>query len=148
MTDRERDLLNLVQKEFPLVEEPFADIGRRLGISGDECITMLDALQRRGILREIRPVIDWKRAGFTGILIGCAVDPDCVDTVAAAISTIAGVTHNYLREGRLNLWCTLTYEGESEKNRHLSFMRAQPGVTDCKVFASEKTYKIGLLLDV
>jgi DNA-binding Lrp family transcriptional regulator len=148
LTDNERDLLNLIQQQFPLETQPFATIAGRLGSTEDECLVMLETLQKQGVLREIRPVINWKRAGFTGILIGLAVDPDLVDAVAAAVNTIAGVTHNYLREGRLNLWCTLTYEEVAEKEKYLSFMRTQPGVTDVKVFASEKTYKIGLVLDV
>ncbi len=144
----ERDLLNIVQHDFPLDPCPFTIIAERLGISEEECLERLDDLSRRGILRGIRPVINWKEAGFTGILIGIEADPGCVDEVAEAINTIPGVTHNYLREGRLNLWCTLTFGGPEEKERLISFMARQPGVRDLKEFASEKTYKIGLILDV
>ena len=144
----DRELLNMVQHDFPLATRPYAHIAERLGMTEAECISRLAELNRLGILREIRPVVNWKSAGFNGILIGIAVDPDHVDDVAEAINTIPGVTHNYLREGRLNLWCTLTFDGEEEKVEYLAFMRSQPGVLEVKEFASEKTYKIGLLLNV
>ena len=148
MNEMERKLLNIIQKEFPLEKHPFATIASRLGISQKECIAMLESLQERGILREIRPVVNWKEAGLTGVLIGITADPGQVDSVAAAVNTLPGVTHNYLREGRMNLWCTLTYDGEAERRKNIAFMRALPGVSDLKEFASEKTYKIGLVLDV
>ncbi len=138
----------MVQHDFPLVRRPFAIIAGQLGISEQECIDLLVALNNEGVLREIRPVIDWKKAGFISVLIGLKVEPEQVDEVACAISAIPGVTHNYLREGWLNLWCTLTYDNVEEKKRHLAFMRSQNGVEDLKEFASEKIYKIGLVLDV
>ena len=144
----ERKLLNIIQHDFPLERRPFTVIGQRLGITERECLDLLRNLTSEGILREIRPVIAWNRVGFTGILIGLEVAPDLVDEVASAINTIPGVTHNYLREGRLNLWCTLTFDNLAEKRRHLSFMRSLKGVVDVKEFTSEKTYKIGLVLDV
>ncbi|MBN1759035.1 MAG: hypothetical protein JW863_11995 [Chitinispirillaceae bacterium] len=148
MNDQERVLLNLVQHEFPLEKQPYASIAARLGITEVECIDLLRELNRQGILREIRPVINWRNAGFTGMLIGMTVDPERVDTVANEINRLPGVTHNYLREGTVNLWCTLTYGSDEEKTRHLTFMRELPGVRELKEFYSEKTYKIGLLLDL
>jgi DNA-binding Lrp family transcriptional regulator len=144
----ERDLLCSIQHDFPLDRHPFAIIADRLGISEAQCIRLLADLTDRGILREIRPVINWKAAGFTGILIGMQVNETKIDDVASAINTITGVTHNYRREGKLNLWCTLTYENNDEKLRHLAFIRSLEGVVDLKEFVSEKTYKIGLVLDV
>ena len=148
MLQIERELLNIVQNDFPLEPRPFAAIATKLGITETECIERLRALSDQGILREIRPVVAWNRVGFTGILIGIEVAPERVDDVAEKINTIRGVTHNYLREGRLNLWCTLTFGDLAEKQRHLSFMRSLDGVVDIREFSSEKTYKIGLVLDV
>jgi len=148
VTQLEKDLLNAVQRDFPLDTRPFELLGRRFGISEEECIGVLRGLVEQGVLREIRPVVSWNRAGFTGVLLGLVVDPKLVDAVADAINTIPGVTHNYLREGSRNLWCTLTCESGEEMERHLSFMRSLEGVSDVRTFASEKTYKIGLMLDV
>ena len=148
MNDRERILLTLVQHEFPLEKQPYTSIASRLGIPEKECIDLLRVLHEKGILREIRPVINWRKAGFTGVLIGLTVDPEHTDAVAEGINSLSGVTHNYLRGGAINVWCTLTYGNDEKKTRHLTFMRSLPGVKELKTFYSEKTYKIGLLLDL
>lgn len=147
MEQIKKDLLRLVQREFPIDRHPYTVLGERLGISEEECISMLQELSDEGVLREIRPVMNWKEAGFIGLLIGIAVDEEKIETVAEALNQIAGVTHNYQREGTRNLWCTLTCEPD-EVERYLSFMLLLDGVRDVKQFLSEKTYKIGLVLDV
>lgn len=143
-----RELLNRVQNDFPLDRRPFRIIAEDLGITEDDCLKRLNDLIDQGILREIRPVINWKAAGFTALLIGMQVDEGKVDNVAGELNKLSGVTHNYLRDGTLNLWCTLTCESDTTKNRILSHMKSLDGVNDVKEFASEKTYKIGLVLDV
>jgi len=147
MEQIERDLLALIQREFPIDRHPYAVLGKRLGISEDECIRILGKLTDEGVLREIRPVMNWKEAGFTALLIGIAVDEEKIDAVAEALNEIPGVTHNYRRDGMLNLWCTLTGEPD-EVDRYITFMTLLDGVREVKQFASEKTYKIGLVLDV
>lgn len=148
MDELDRQLLNCVQHDFPLDRHPFAVLASQCGITENQCIERLGKLVAAGILREIRPVINWRSAGFTGVLIGIQVTEDSIDAVAAQLNLLPGVTHNYKREGRLNLWCTLTYDGEEEHCRQIAFMRSLEGVVDVKEFASEKTYKIGLVLDV
>ena len=43
----DRKLLNLVQMEFPLTREPFADLGQRLGTGGNEVIKRIEKLKER-----------------------------------------------------------------------------------------------------
>lgn len=148
MTDLERKLLNIVQNDFPLEPCPFRAIGERAGISESKCIELLKSLSVRGILRAIRAVISWNKVGLSTILVGMKVDPDCLDTVAGEISEIEGVTHNYARNGMLNLWFTLIYETQREKEDLFSRLRKMRGVEDIREFRAEKTYKIGLILDV
>lgn len=148
MDELERKILNIIQYNFPLESYPFATIAKQVGITEDKCLQIMKKLQQEGIIREIKPVINWKSAGFSSILIGITVEPDFVDKVAEAINSFDGITHNYLRDHKINLWCTLTYKNNLEKEKVISFIKSLQGVKDLKVFASEKTYKIGLLLDV
>jgi DNA-binding Lrp family transcriptional regulator len=148
MTELERRLLNLVQKEFPLDVRPFRVISDKLGISEAECIESLRSLSTKGILRGIKPAVAWKELGYSSILIGLEVDEQCIDAVALEINKDPGVTHDYSRKGPLNLWCTFTYESASEKNEFLKMLLSLPGVKKCREFPAEKTYKIGLVLDV
>jgi DNA-binding Lrp family transcriptional regulator len=148
MTDLERSLLNIIQNDFPIEPRPFRTIGERLQISEEMCIDALKRLRKIGILRTIRAVISWNKLGISTILVGMKVDPLYLDSIAAEVSSIDEVTHNYAREGRLNLWFTLIYETQEKKAILLNRLRQMQGVSDIKEFCAEKTYKIGLILDV
>jgi DNA-binding Lrp family transcriptional regulator len=148
MTDLEKKLLNIVQTDFPLDVRPFRVIADKAGITEDDCLYHLKKLFDNGILRTIRAVIDWRKCGFSTTLVGVCVVPDKIDSVANNISSIDQVTHNYAREGERNLWFTLIYESAKEKTDVLKKITLLDGVTDLKEFPAEKTYKIGLVLDV
>lgn len=148
MNDIDRKLLNIIQNDFPIESRPFRSIGERLKISEEECIGVLKKLSAEGILRAIRAVISWNKIGISTVLIGMNVDQECLDSVAAEISSIDEVTHNYARDGKLNLWFTLIYDTTEKKNALLDRLRKMHGVNDIREFHAEKTYKIGLVLDV
>jgi DNA-binding Lrp family transcriptional regulator len=148
MTEIERTLLNIVQTAFPLNARPFETIAERVGITEDVCLTHLRKLADNGILRTIRAVIDWRKTGFSTTLVGVCVTPHNLDSVANEISRLDQVTHNYARAGERNLWFTLIYESEKEKADVFKRIRGFDGVCDLKEFPAEKTYKIGLVLDV
>jgi DNA-binding Lrp family transcriptional regulator len=148
MTDIESKILNIIQTKFPLTAKPFKLIAEQIGVSEEHCLSVLKSLYERGILRTIRAVINWRNVGYSTILVGVCVDPDCIESVAAEINRYESVTHNYAREGERNLWFTLIYENDNEKNSLFEKIRNLHGVKDLKEFSAEKTYKIGLVLDV
>lgn len=148
MTELERSLLNVIQNDFPLEPRPFRTIGQRLHISEETCIDALKRLKNTGILRTIRAVISWNKLGISTILIGMKVEPPYLESIAAEVSSLDEVTHNYARAGKLNLWFTLIYETQEKKALLLNRLRQMQGVSDIKEFCAEKTYKIGLILDV
>lgn len=144
----ERDLLNLVQSDFPLSTRPFEVLGRKLGISEDRCIDLLRNLSNSGILRAVRAVVNWNRIGYFTILIGMKVNPSYIARIAEELQNVDEITHNYAREGELNLWFTLIYKNDKQKDALIAKLREMQGVMDLKEFRAEKTYKIGLKLDV
>lgn len=148
MTEIERTLLNIVQTRFPLDARPFRIIAEMAGITEQECLSHLRKLAENGILRTIRAVINWKQAGFLTTLVGVCVKPEYLDNVANEINQYEQVTHNYAREGERNLWFTLIYESEEQKTGMFKKITDLDGVSDLKEFPAEKTYKIGLILDV
>ncbi|HEX2955859.1 MAG TPA: Lrp/AsnC family transcriptional regulator [Chitinispirillaceae bacterium] len=148
MTKIERALLNLVQTQFPLNARPFRIIAEKAGITEDDCLFHLRRLADRGILRTIRAVINWRKVGFSTTLAGVCVKPEHLDRVASEINQYEQVTHNYMRDGERNLWFTIIYESEEQKKGVFKKIINLDGVEDLKEFPAEKTYKIGLVLDV
>jgi DNA-binding Lrp family transcriptional regulator len=148
VTRLERDLLNMVQHDFPLEPRPFLAMAGTLNISEKACIATLIRLCNAGILRAIRPLISWHALGFKTVLVGMMVAPQRMDAVARAINLVNGVTHNYARDGARNLWFTLIYDTQKEKKQLFDRLRRMRGVHDLREFTAIKTYKLGLVLDV
>jgi DNA-binding Lrp family transcriptional regulator len=148
VTRLERDLLNMIQNDFPLEPRPFFTIAGKLNVSEKTFLATLRRLHNAGILRAIRPLISWHALGFKTVLVGMKVAPQRMEAVARIINRIDGVTHNYARDGALNLWFTLIYDTPDQKELLFDRLCRMRGVYDLREFTALKTYKLGLVLDV
>jgi siroheme decarboxylase len=107
MDEIDKKILNLIQEEFPLHERPYEEIGRQVGIDEKEAMDRVRKLKDAGIIRRIGAVFEPKRLDYTSTLCGVHVDEEDLMAVVDVINRHAGVTHNYEREGDLNVWFTI-----------------------------------------
>ncbi|MEN6617457.1 MAG: AsnC family transcriptional regulator [Syntrophorhabdus sp.] len=134
-------ILNMIQEEFPLVEKPFAAIGERLGLSGKDVEDRVKRLKMLGIIRRIGPVLDAKKLGYYSVLCAAAVPQDIIDDVARTVNAERSVTHNYEREGELNLWFTVTMQDKDVVEDFIAGIERQFSLTIYR-FPEKKTFKI------
>ena len=143
----DRNLLNIIQIEFPLSREPFAALGLRLGISGDKAIQRVESLKARGIIRLIGPVFNPKQLGYQTTLAAMKVDAERLDETGKKISTHPLVSHCYERDHDFNLWFTLalpeTEDMESEIHKLGSNIKVAPVLN----LPAVKTFKTGAFFD-
>ena len=100
-------LLNEWQREFPLTNRPFSQVGQALAATETEAIECCRQLLARGAISRVGGV--WAPgAGGAALLCAMAVPPQRLQAVADAVSALPGVNHNYEREHALNLWFVLT----------------------------------------
>jgi len=110
----DRRLLAAVERSVPLLPRPYGHLAARLGVGERELVARLAALSGPGgIIREISGVFDAPALGYASTLVAAECDPARLDEAGAAVSAHPGISHCYGREGRLNLWFTLTVPGES-----------------------------------
>ena len=103
----DRQISNVIQSAFPLVEEPFEEVGKAIGISGDEVIRRIEVLKRKHVVRQISAIFDTRRLGYKTLLVAMRFPPDTLESAAQVINEHPGVSHNYARDGHFNLWFTL-----------------------------------------
>lgn len=137
----DKRILNVLQEEFPLTERPFEAIGAKVGLTEKETRERVKNLRDRGYIRRIGPVLDAGRLGYASLLCGVAVPPDRLEEVSGAVTEESGVTHNYEREGELNLWFTVTMERTEDIERFLSRLEKTFSVTIHR-FPEKRTFKI------
>jgi len=126
--DLDDRLLSRIQTDFPIVEHPFDALGEAFGMDGEEIIRRISRLQQAGVIRRVGAVFDSKSLGYVSTLVAAIVPPGRVDEVAAMVSEVPGVTHNYRREHSYNLWFTLTAESPRRQEDILEDLARRTGV--------------------
>lgn len=143
----DRQLLNLMQNDFPLTTRPYLDLARKLDISEDEVLTRIQAMKQRGLIRRTGAIIDSRQIGFYSTLCACQVENEQIDKVAAIINAQKGVTHNYVRDHFYNIWFTLTALSQDEAVKIIKDMEQTAGIKILTMPAI-KTYKIRVSLNM
>ena len=115
LDETDRMLLQMLQDDFPLVQEPWLEMGNRLNISEKEVISRLKRLIEAGAVVKIGPVFDSSRIGLkVATLVAMKVPKNKVNDVARIINGYDNVSHNYEREDEYNVWFTLAASNNNE----------------------------------
>mgnify|MGYP000936181628 FL=1 len=144
LTAFDKALLNLLQGSLPIGKRPFAKMAEELGTDEERVISRLRLLKDEGYLRRIGTFFDSSRLGYGGTLVALRVAEGKVASVAEAVNRYPGVTHNYEREGKFNLWFTLLTPNLETEKEILSEVEALPGVERLLNLKTTKKYKINV----
>ncbi len=144
ISEFDKRLLNLLQTNLPVCSRPFADLAEKLNSTEENVLSRVKELKAAGFLRRIGTFFDSSSLGYEGTLVALQVNPAALPTVAAAVNTYPGATHNYEREGRYNLWFTLLTPDKSKEEEILGKIRSLDGVDDMLNLKANKKYKINV----
>ncbi|MEC9445328.1 MAG: Lrp/AsnC family transcriptional regulator, partial [Chloroflexota bacterium] len=147
ITDRE--LLNKIQGPFPMVDQPYLQLGEEIGISEQEVLERLTELKRTNVLRQISAIFDTRRLGFKTTLVAMAYEPDKLHGAATVINKHPGVSHNYAREGSYyNLWFTLAVPPEHDLEATAAYMAKKTEALEQRIMPTKRFFKIGVNFDM
>ncbi len=144
----DRELLKIIQADFPLVPEPYRAIGETLDITEEEVIARIKKMVDSGLIRRLGGIFDSRRLGYRGALCAVKTDNESVSQVAAMVNSFPGVTHNYLREHRYNMWFTVLAESEEKLAEVIAEIRQHPLIQEIIVLPAEKMFKIKVNFDL
>lgn len=144
----DRRLLDTLQTSVPLVPRPFEALGLKLGVSEEEVLSRTQRLKEQGIIRQIGPIFSSRRLGYRSTLVAFRVAPDRLDDVASVISAHPGVSHNYSRNHRYNLWFTLTLPPDRDMEQEIAELAAAGDVDDYLNLPSQRLFKLGVHFDM
>jgi DNA-binding Lrp family transcriptional regulator len=124
-------LLDALQDDIPLVPRPWAALGARLGIHGQEVLERLGRMRDLGIVRAVSPILDSHHLGLTATtLVALPVPIERISDVAAIISGYPEVSHNFQRDNTYTIWFTLTAENEARLGELLSEILERTGIPE------------------
>jgi len=149
MDNIDRELLNKIQGPFPMVDQPFQQLGEALGVSEQEVLDRLAELKRTNVLRQISAIFDTRRLGFKTTLVAMAYEPEKLHGAAIEINKHPGVSHNYAREGSYyNLWFTVAVPPEHDLEATATYMGKKTGALAQRLMPTKRFFKIGVNFDM
>ncbi|WP_457605783.1 siroheme decarboxylase subunit alpha [Nitratifractor sp.] len=87
-----------LQKDLPIVSEPFADAVRRLNMSYDELFSIAGELKEAGVMRRYASILNHRKAGFTANAMSVwKVPEEQAEELGRQIAEFRAVSHCYLR---------------------------------------------------
>lgn len=143
----DRKIINLLQKGFPLSEQPYLEVAEQLGIEENELIQRLSDLLEKKTLSRFGPMYDAQKLGGAFSLVAIRVPDDDYDKVTEIVNSFPEVAHNYRRDHDLNMWFVLATDSPEKINAVNSQIEKKSGL---KVYNMPKLdeYFIGLNLPV
>jgi DNA-binding Lrp family transcriptional regulator len=140
----DRKILDKFQTGLKLEASPFKKIATELGIEAEELLQRVKKLKKEGYIRRLGGVFRSSRLGYKSTLVALKVEEDNFYQVAEIINQHPGVTHNYRREHKLNLWFTLSTASELDREKFLAQIKALPGVKELYQLPKEKFFKLNV----
>ena len=145
----DRKLLNLIQSMFPMVDEPYSEMGQKLDISEGEFLERLAVLRGKNVVRQISAIFDTRRLGYKTSLVAMAFGPGKLHRGALKINVHPGVTHNYARGGSYyNLWFTLAVPPGDSIEDTVQRMAAETEALSLRIMPTIRFFKIGVNFDM
>lgn len=113
LSREDKQILDMIQTDFPLEPNPYRTIGKKVGLSEAETLGRVRALKQKGVIRRIGANFQSKKLGWHSTLCAASVPEEKIQEFVAEVNSHPGVTHNYLRRHRQNVW--FTYIGPSKE---------------------------------
>ncbi|MFW5976621.1 MAG: AsnC family transcriptional regulator [Bacillota bacterium] len=148
MDEIDLEIINIIQEGIPLEARPFQKIGEKLGIKEKEVTERLKKLKNEGLIRRIGGVFDSSSLGYCSTLIGLKIEEDKFYKIVEFINKHPGVTHNYRRDGYLNLWFTLSTIREIDKQLFLDKIKNREGVKLLYELPKKKLFKLKVFFEM
>ncbi len=143
----DRELLDLVQASFPVVQRPFLELAKKLGLSEEEVIELYKKLKNEGIIRQTSAIFDTKSLGYDSSLV--AFKAKDIEKAAEVVNAHPGVSHNYERDHDFNLWFTIAVPPGSKLGlqKTVEILAQESGVKEYILLPTKKMFKIKVHLD-
>ena len=148
MTDRE--LLNLIQGPFPMVEQPYLDLAEQLETTEEDVLARLTELKRQNVLRQISAIFDTRRLGLQDHAGRHGLRPptSCTRPPWRLTGTPASATTMPARAPTTTCGSPLAVPPEHDLEATANHMGRKTGAMESRIMPTIRFFKIGVNFDM
>lgn len=142
-----RQLCAVLGDGFPVSLRPFADLGARIGMTGEEVLAVVRSMYGARAIRRVGAVLVPEALGYMASLCAVAISEERVDGAASLLADVPNVTHAFEMDDRYRLWFVLSTPSAARLEIAESELAAQLGAADrFRVLRSEE-YRVTASFD-
>ena len=148
MDETDRRIINEIQIDFPIHPRPFHELGKRLQLTEDDVLVRVRALKEEGVIRRIGGNFQSGKLDHQSTLCAAKVPDAKLEPFVEAVNRYPGVTHNYQRNHKYNVWFTFIAPTMEDIDRALEEISRKTGVSDILNLPAVKLFKIKVNFEV
>jgi siroheme decarboxylase len=143
----DRAIINALQGDFPVCENPYAEVAKVLDLDEEELIFRIEKLLAAGILSRFGPLFHAEKMGGELTLAAMEVPGSQFDDVADLVNAHEEVAHNYERDDDYNMWFVVATEQPGRIAEVIAEIESETGLTVHNMPKIEE-YFVGLRFEV
>ena len=146
LNDKDKEIIKVLQEDFPLCEEPYKVLAEKLGISEEEFLDSVKRLVEEKKIRKMGAVLRHREAGFkANALCAWEVPAEKIDDIAKIFSSNSAVSHCYDRttapNWNYNLYTMIHAKSREELEKIVLELSAATGIENFQIMYSKKEWK-------
>ena len=148
MNKKSKELVNLIQSNFPIESRPFLKLAKELDITEEQVINIIKELKDDKFIKRLGGIFNSKALGYYSTLCAIKVPEDRISEVAIFINSYNGVTHNYIRNHYYNMWFTVIAPSRDEAKEFINSVKLKTGIEEIIELPAIKLFKINVNFDI
>ncbi|WP_415282757.1 Lrp/AsnC family transcriptional regulator [Candidatus Nitrososphaera sp. FF02] len=146
ITERDKEFVRELQKDLPVIEEPFKEMAQNLGITTQELFARAKEYEKVGLMRRFAAILRHRDAGFVANgMVVWNVPEDKVDSTGFALAAFPQVSHCYRRpvypDWKYNVFSMVHARSLEAAEKMAVEMSKQIGVSDYRILFSSREFK-------
>ncbi len=142
INDKNREILNNIQVDFPIDSRPYKILAQKLGLHEDDLIQRINQMKEDLLIRRIGGNFSPDRLGYYSTLCAAKVPDDKIELFTKTVNAYSGVTHNYKRDHEFNIWFTFIASSVEIINDSLQQIQKATNIETILNLPATKVFKI------
>ena len=146
VTEAEKKLIRILQRDLPILDNPFDQWAAEAGISVDKLLEAAEQFRARGMMRRFSAVLRHRELGFDANAMGVWVVPaEKQEAFGATAAGFQEVSHCYLRpsypDWPYNIFTMIHTEDRAASKQVLTDIASATGIDNYTALYSTHEYK-------